>query len=816
MAESRKSTGKRNSDSPKKKVGKAGSGAPPSDPPGKRAGAAGKRAGAPDKKSGARKKAAGGRRRIWSLALAFGLFGIALGSFALMAVLSYYGRDLPTIETLKDYRPPQITRVVDRKGRLIAALFEQRRTVVPMKDIPRVLVLSVLAAEDADFYRHKGLDYAGIMRAILRDALSGKAVQGASTITQQIVKNLLLTPERTLARKVRELILARQLEQKLSKDEILFLYLNHIYFGHGRYGVQEASRFYFGKDVQELSLAEASLIAGIPQAPSRLSPLAHPQAAQARQHYVLDQLEQKRAQYWPDLTAAEIVKARAEQPALEGRQAEDGEAPELASLARELLEKQVGKEAARRGGYRIETGLDLAVQAQARKALREGLGALDARHGLLGPYRSGGKRPAAKAKTLVVGKHYDALVTGHAGARVLVLDVAGHRAEANLQDAGRHNPKALPAASFAPKGAVLRVSVLELAHDESPAQVKLELGAQGAVVVIDPRSRDVLALVGADQAVYGFNRALSARRQPGSAFKPISYALALQSRRFTPASLVIDAPEVFDQWKPNNYETWTYSGAVRLRDALARSINLVAIRVTQDLTPTRVAQFAKQLGIDSPLEPTLALALGASGVTPLELVNAYATFAAGGRYAAPHLVKRIVGPDGKRVALPEPPAPRNVLTPAEAFLITSLLTSVVKDGTAKAALELKRPAAGKTGTSNDARDAWFVGYTPELVAGVWVGYDDLRSLGKGESGSKAALPIWIALLKQALAGKAVVDFPVPGGLVRLPIDRETGKLAYEGMPNPIDEYFLEGTQPTETATPPDVLDSDEFLMNQFQ
>lgn len=812
MAESRKSTGKRSSDSPGKKAAKGAASAKDGDRSEPPAG----RAGRTNKKAGGRKKAAGGKRRLWSIVLAVGLFGAALGSFALMAVLSYYGRDLPTVESLKDYRPPQITRVVDRKGRLIAALFEQRRTVVPMKDVPRVLVLSVLAAEDADFYRHQGLDYAGILRAVMRDTLSGKAAQGASTITQQIVKNLLLSPERTLARKVRELILARRLEQQLSKDEILFLYLNHIYFGHGRYGVQEASRFYFGKDVKDLTLAEASLIAGIPQAPSRLSPIRHPEAARERQAYVLEQLAQKRAQYWPDLTAAQITAARAAKPVLKGEQAEDGEAPELASLARELLEHQVGAEAAKRGGYRIETSLDLAVQAQARGALRDGLGALDARHGLVAPYKTRGQKASPKAKSLMVGKHYDAVVTGHSGASVLVLDVAGHRAEASLQTATRHNPKGLDAAAFAPRGTVLRVSVLEAAQGDDPTQVKLELGAQGAVVVIDPRSRDVLALVGADQAVYGFNRALSARRQPGSAFKPISYALALQSRRFTPASLVIDAPEVFDQWKPNNYETWTYSGAVRLREALARSINLVAIRVTEELTPARVVEFAKQLGIESPLEPTLALALGASGVTPLELVNAYATFAAGGRYAPPRLVKRILGPDGKQIALPAPAAPRNVLSPAEAFLITSLLTSVVKEGTAKAALELKRPAAGKTGTSNDARDAWFVGYTPELVAGVWLGYDDLRSLGKGESGSKAALPVWIALMKQALASKPVMSFPVPDGVVRLAIDPESGKLAYPGMANALEEYFLDGTEPTETSSPPDVLDSDEFLMNQFQ
>jgi penicillin-binding protein 1A len=354
------------------------------------------------------------------------------------------------------------------------------------------------------------------------------------------------------------------------------------------------------------------------------------------------------------------------------------------------------------------------------------------------------------------------------------------------------------------------------ASSQEPAQVRLMLGPQGAVVILDARTRDVLALVGSDEANYGFDRASNAVRQPGSTWKPIEYALAIESRRFTPASVVLDAPEVFDKWRPNNYETWEYTGEVRLREALAQSINLVAVRVVSDLTPQRVVDFAKQLGIRTELDPSLALALGASGVRPLELVNAYATFAAGGRFSPARIVKRIRDAAGKDVALPRREPTRDVLSPASAYVLTSMLTSVVKTGTAKAAgSALKRPIAGKTGTSNKARDAWFVGYTPELVAGVWVGYDDLRPLGRGESGASTALPIWIDAMKTAIGNRPAVDFPMPKGVVTAKIDPKSGKLAYENQADAIEEVFLEGTLPIDVATPPDVADTDTFLMEQL-
>jgi penicillin-binding protein 1A len=762
-------------------------------------------------------KAAWSRALLGKRLLVIAFFCFAAGVLGFACLLAYYGRELPKIDKLRNYEPPQTTRIVDRKGKLIAEVFEERRTVVAMDKIPRVLVLSVLAAEDADFYVHRGLDYAGILRALIRDLTSGKALQGASTITQQIVKNLLLTPERTLARKVKELILARSIEQELSKDEILFLYLNHINFGHGRYGVQEASRFYFGKDVSELTLAEASLIAGLPQSPSRLSPITHPDAARNRQLYVLDQLAKKRAAYWDDLPLEEIEAARNSPTKLvDASAAPRTEAPEVASYAREFLESLVGKEAAKRGGYRVETTIDLAVEKQARQAVQKGLGALDQRRGLSGPLEVPNKaRKIERVKELHAGRTYDAsVVRANDASGEIVLNAGGHELIAKLADVARFNPKALSASAFAPKGAVVRVSVQRLGVGKAPGTARLELGPQAAMVVIDPRSREVLALISGDTPEYGFNRALHAVRQPGSTWKPITYALALDKGTHTAATMVLDAPEVFDEWRPSNYETWSYAGSVRLREALAQSINLIAVRVMTEVTPAAVVELAKKLGITTELDPSLALALGASGVRPVELVNAYATFAAGGRYAPYKLVRAIYDAEGNKVKLPKAAPAEQVIKPQAAYVLTSMLESVVKSGTASAARKLERPVAGKTGTSNNARDAWFVGYSAELVAGVWVGYDDHRPLGKGESGSKSALPIWIDFMQGASSGRAV-DFPVPSGIERVKIDPKSGLRAYEGMPEAIDEVFIAGSAPTETAQPKDVLDTNDFMMQQL-
>ena len=750
------------------------------------------------------------------------LIGIALvaGALVVLGAYAFFSRDLPSVSALRDYKPPQTTRVYDRNKKVIGEIFAERRTVIPMSKVPRHMVLSVLAAEDADFYEHEGLDYTGIMRAVGRDIVAGRAAQGGSTITQQVVKLMLLTPERTISRKVRELILARRLENELSKDEILHLYLNHVNFGRGRYGIQEAARYYFAKNASELTLAESAMLAGVPQAPTRLSPRRNPEAAKRRQEYVLSQLQAKREVYWPDLTEEAIAAARQEKvepvPVPEG----SGSAPEVLSIARRALRAAAGDEAMGEGGYEVYTTIDLSLQRQAREALQRGLRAVDERQGYQGPFRRakrrGGPKPTGPSDKLRMGRTYIARVTGTDDENESVrIDVAGHAAILQMRDAARYNPDDRRASAFTKKGDLLPVSITQFGAEEDPATARMERGPEGAIVVIEPRSRHVLALVGSFAAVSGFNRATQAIRQPGSAFKPIVYARAIQSQRFTAASIVVDAPAVYEEWKPRNYEQWNYQGAVRLRQALARSINMVAIRVIEDVGVHDVAEFARQDGITTKLEEDMALALGASGVRPIELTNAYATFAAGGRWAPTRIVSKIVAPDGTRVQLPPGEPARDVMTPSEAYVMTSMLRSVVTEGTGSPAQRLERAVVGKTGTSNEARDAWFVGYSPSVVAGVWVGFDDSRSLGKRETGTRTALPVWIDVMDAADRTPKETDFAMPSGVTRTRVDPASGLLAYEGQEDAFDEVFLTGTAPVEVANPPDVADPNLFLMEQY-
>jgi penicillin-binding protein 1A len=760
---------------------------------------------------------------------------IALAGLALLSALSalllggtlwFYGRDLPSGESLREYRPPQTTRIVDRNGVPLGEMFSERRTVVPMARIPRVLVLSVLAAEDADFYHHSGMDLPSMLRVLVKAVLHGRATQGGSTITQQVVKNLLLTPERTLTRKIKELVLARRIEQTLSKDEILFLYLSHINFGHGRYGVQEAARFYFDKDVSRLNLAEASLIAGIPQSPSRLSPRTSFDAARRRQMFVLDQLEKKRSLYWDDLPLAEIELARKTPPVLSPWKEVENAAPEVVQIAKQQLIEAVGEERAKRGGYTVVTTLDTKLEQAARNALRTGLTQLDARQARQLPLelpRLSDKQLKSSLeatrvdhphrKELRVGGTYDAVILPAKDSAHLSLSIDGVLAEVPMDKLARFNPKGLDAKRGALPGVRVRATV-----DALPASgavlARLALGPEGAALLVDARSREVLAMVGGYDAVNGFNRATQALRQPGSTFKALVYALALKSRKYTTASVLIDAPGAYDKYKPNNNETWNYEGQVRLRHALAHSINSVAVRVADELGPENIKNFAAELGITSPLEPSLSIALGASEVRLSELTNAYATLAAGGRFAQLKLVKRIQDDHGRQIKLKTSSDTRDVLSAAEAYVATQLLSSVVEEGSGVRAKALARPAAGKTGTSNQARDAWFVGYTPTLVASVWVGFDDHRPLGAKESGARSALPIWIEIMKAAHGERKPEAFPAPAGVVTVRIDKPTGLLAYEGDPNAMDEVFLEGTVPSQTARPADVADPTTFMMEQ--
>lgn len=768
-------------------------------------------------------------------ALAVGLaFAAALAFVAGWAVLSWVEGQLPAVHEVRTaYKPPQVTRVLARDGSALAELFTERRTVIQLKDFPReknYVWRAFLAAEDADFFEHAGLNYAGMVRALVVNLRAGRTRQGGSTITQQVIKNVLLDPERTYKRKLKEAVLARRLEQELSKAEILELYLNHIYMGAGRYGIEEAARYYFRKSAKELSPAEAVTLATLPAGPETFSPRKDLAKHRTRRAFVLDQMERKGFFETPE----QARQAKIEPELAPPEQGPTGFGPEVVEIAKKTLRELVGEEAARSGGYTVHTTIDPALQKLAREAVRQNLQNLDKRLKAQAPLRApapsaqkqkGGKKGAPTSGDrpfegtpkpneiyralvgVVTGRHDD---TGLLDVRV--GDVAG---TVRLGDFERYNPQKLSPSAFAEEGALVRVSFFGPLPPpgeggvRAPVPLRLELGAQSALVALDARSRDVLALVGSyEGAPGGLDRATQSRRQPGSTFKPILYSYALHSQKVTAATLVDAGVSVKDAYKNVNAEDGNSREPVRLREAVARSINPVALQVMRTVGAENVVPWAQSLGISSKLGHDLSLALGAYEVTPYEMAGAYATFAAGGSYEAPRLITRVVGPDGTELRLPSRPEPRRVLSEAEAYLTTDLLSSVVNHprGTGGKARELGRPVVGKTGTTNQAKDAWFVGYSPDLVCAVWTGYDDPRPLGGGrEAGASAALPAWVAFMKGALAGRPATDFPRPPGLSITKIDPATGKLANDGQDDALDELFLPGTEPTETADPVGVL-----------
>jgi penicillin-binding protein 1A len=735
-----------------------------------------------------------------------------LGAAALLAVFYYFGHDpnLPSLRGIGDYHPPQITRVLDREGNLIGEIGSEHRTVVPYAQFPKVLIQAVLAAEDADFFQHEGLDYKGMARAFFENLMRREFAQGASTITQQVVKQMLLSPEKTLRRKVQEIILARRISQKFSKEEILELYLNQMYFGHGRYGVEEASRSYFGKSVGELDLGEAALLAGMLQSPSRLSPYKHAEAAKKRQSYVLGQMAKLEFIY------EETARKVAEQPIAvvpEGS-AHTRSAPEAVDSVHRALSEKFGPNKLDSLGLTVKTTIDPRLQAMARQAVERGLEELDQRQGYRGSLGHLAGKALEKRRLELTKDHPslgDADIVDGIVERVekdpndpkkgrLFVFVGGSTGVVDTAVETRYN-LGTPFVDRLRPGDLVRVRIApERKHEnDKETPLALDLGPQAAMVVLDPGRRDILSLVGGyGYRAGGFDRSQRAQRQPGSAFKPFIYAAAIDSKRYTAASVVNDSPEVYKLWKPQNYDKDNFRGPVRLRTALALSINTVAIKLLSEVGIAAVREMASQAGITSPLPDSLelSLALGANTVTPIEMANAYATFAAGGQHGDTRLITAL----GSQ-AIPTAPLEQDVRAET-AYIMVSLLRSVVEAGTARAAgLKLQRPAAGKTGTSNGSRDAWFIGFTPELLAAVWVGFDDGKSLGHGEAGGRTALPLWIDFMVKAMAGRPVRDFSQPPGVVVVQIDPATGLLPAPGAEG-VNEVFLEGTAPNENAVAP--------------
>jgi penicillin-binding protein 1A len=646
----------------------------------------------------------------------------------------------------------------------------------------------------------------------------------------------------------------------LSKDEILTLYLNQIYFGHRRHGIEEAARFYFGKSATLLTLGEAAVLAGLIKSPGRFSPRLHPRAAKGRQREVLrNVLRASQAGKLSRVYSEAEVKAAMDAPLVVWHPNEPwlGKAPYYADLVRQRVQAMLGEKKFFRGNLRVDTACDIKLQVAAERALRDGLARIDRRRGWRGAEkRLSASELAAFRKALskerrevVAGELYRAAVThvDRDGARVSLgrLDAvlpAKHASWA-LGGALRRRRSRTPRRALSDilgVGDVIHVRVVSLGDSRAPraprragakaAKPVVSAGevivaleqtpeVQGALVVIDPATRDVLALVGGyDFAKSPFNRAVNAQRQPGSAFKPIVYSAAVRTKRYTPSTIMIDSPAVYGPifsrhaYRPQNYDR-RFRGPVRLRSALGQSLNLVAVKVADEIGIESVREEAKLLGIESPISKNLAVALGADSVTPLELANAYAVFASGGKLETPKVVRRVLLRDGSSIE-PKVEPPKQAMTPEHAFIMTSLLRAPIEDpnGTARRAGRVGHLVAGKTGTTNKHIDAWFVGYTPRLLAAVWVGHDDRKPLGGRATGGHVAVPIWLDFMNVAMAGQPRSDFARPLGIESARVDPHTGLRAAAGQVDAIEEVFVGGTAPRDEAPRPGHAASPETLL----
>jgi len=751
-------------------------------------------------------------KKVFKIMLAIGCAGILL-----IASLFYiFSIGLPTIEALKDYQPSSGTIILANDGRVLGHIKIEKGIYVPLDRIPKHMVNALLATEDPRFYQHKGLDYRGILRAALKNLIAIRVAQGGSTITQQLTKVVFLTSERSIKRKIKEVILARRIEKELSKEEILELYLNRIYFGHGAYGVQMAAKTYFGKNIWEINQAEAALLAGLPKSPMGYSPYSDVDLTKLRQSHVL-----KRMVAEGYLTEAQSIEIYNQPLNLENLRSQDDLAPHLVDYIRKYIEKKYGADKLYESGLKVHTTIDLDLQRTAVASLRDGLRAVDKRQGFRGRVgfkalknnatEWGSLRVMVKAgeafngHVLDVGDYYITIKGRGMIGYILKDDMAWAliKPKKNKEDPDEFkNPR-----EIVQPGDIIKVRLKDYDKKKRIASFSLDQTplVEGAVVSLEPYTGYVRAMVGGyDFVEGGFNHATEAFRQPGSSFKPFIYGAALENG-FTPASILMDLPVIHDKsefekkgWKPGNYDG-RFLGPMRLRTALALSRNAVTVGLLETIGLDKTIDFARKAGITSQINYDYTTALGSSTVTPLELTSAYATFASQGVRTEPLFIKSIV--DGRGVVLESyEPKPAEALDRTTCFLVTSLLKSVVEEGTGRGAQSLGKPIAGKTGTTNNYIDAWFVGYTPSIVTGVWVGYDNPKaSLGDKETGARAALPIWIWVMSKALADKPAEDFLPTDDVVFMKIDPESGLLAPEGLSNAVMDVFRKGTEPTKYA-----------------
>jgi len=769
---------------------------------------------------------------IASVLLMLGFIGAGAVGYAFY----HYSKDLPDYRHLADYDPPVTTRVYAGDGRFLIEYATERRVFVPMADIPKGVINAFLAAEDKSFYSHPGIDLMGIFRAMMTNVSqvgSDRRPVGASTITQQVAKNFLLTNEVSVERKIKELILAFRIEHAYSKDRILELYMNEIYLGSSAYGVAVAALIYFGKPLDALTIEEAAFLAALPKAPNNYNPVRYPAAAKARRDWVIGRMQED-----GHITAEEADIARNKPLQTRRRGEEEGvRADHFAEEVRRQLLARYGEDALYRGGLYVLTTLDPSLQKVAETALRRGLDAYDLRHGWRGPIANlaPADRNAAKLATLPrlpsghAGRHL-AVVTavGDAGADVLLADgsagqvpVASIRTWRPWREEQRFgSPYRQASEMLAPGDVVIVERNTAPASGKAAFDVRQIPDIDGAVVAMDPHTGRVLAMVGGytyDRSE--FNRATQALRQPGSAFKPFVYLAALE-QGVPPTTIVEDSPLAIEQgpglplWRPQNYSREFY-GPVPLRVGVEQSRNVMTVRLAQEIGMERIASLAERLGIVERLPRYLSMSLGAGETTVIKLTTAYAMLVNGGKRIVPSLIDRIHDKNGKVVyrhddractdcdaaewagQLPPdlPDERETVLDPVNAYQMVSILEGVVQRGTARRLRELRRPLAGKTGTTNESQDAWFIGFSPDLVVGVFVGFDNPKPLGRQETGASAAVPIFQDIMGKALAGQPPIPFRIPPGVRLVRINPETGLPARPGDKDAILEGFMPGTEP---------------------
>jgi penicillin-binding protein 1A len=724
---------------------------------------------------------------------------------SLLGVFLAYESDLPQVASLEDFQPNIITQVFAADGSILGEFAIERRVVVDFKDIPPVVRNAVVAVEDADFWKHMGLNPWRIPGAALANFRSGRKGQGFSTLTMQLSRLLFLTPEKTYERKIKEVILAFQIEKNFTKEEIFTLYCNQIYFGHGNYGVEAASQYFFGKPARDVTLAEAALLAGLPQNPSRLSPLEHPERVLARRNHVLDRMAEEKY-----ISTLEADTAKAEPITLRLRKDPPTIAPYFLEEVRKYLEKEYGSQRIYQGGLRVYTTLDPQMQRLAVSALRRGLRTLDRRaRGFVKPETTllvdgllpdpihldewdwpFGVGDVVRGVVLASDRSIAVVQIGEYKARLGPAEIAGTR-RTNL-------------AEVLPRGTVAPFLIQSLSKDgerrEARVTLEQEPKVEGSILAMDVRTGAVRAMVGGyDFERSKFNRATQALRQVGSAFKPIVYSAAVEKMKWTAATTIVDSPISFQNpwnktvWSPQNYDL-RYLGPIPLRRAVEQSRNVPAVKTLQAEGIETGIDYARKLGLAGELPPYLPIALGAGEATLVEMVGAFATFANQGLRMKPMLVTRITDREGNVIEENRPQA-KDAIRADTAYIMTSLLRGVVERGTAVRAKSLKRPIAGKTGTTNDFTDAWFIGFEPSLCAGVWVGFDEKKdSLGKDETGGHAALPIWLDFWKPVTAEKPVEEYPIPANIVFMPVD-EMGRPGHAGMPGVQMEAFVAGTEP---------------------